>query len=71
MGVRVLLDDRPERAGVKFHDAELVGYPLRAVIGKRTKETGQIELQRRRDGVDDTVNVDTAADTVVEMLQDL
>jgi prolyl-tRNA synthetase len=71
MGIRVLLDDRSERAGVKFHDAELVGYPLRAVIGKRTKETGQIELQRRRDGVDDTVSVDTAADTVVEMLQDL
>jgi prolyl-tRNA synthetase len=70
-GVPVMLDDREERAGVKFNDAELIGYPLRAVIGKRSKESGEIELQVRRDGRDLRVSGAAAADEIQEILQTL
>ncbi len=46
-GLEVLLDDRDERAGVKFADADLIGIPLRAVIGKSYLDRGELELQRR------------------------
>jgi len=45
-GVDVLLDDRPERAGVKFKDADLLGIPWRVVVG-RDAAKGQIELKQR------------------------
>ncbi len=48
-GHDVLLDDRPERAGVKFKDADLIGIPWRVVVG-RGASTGQVELVRRADG---------------------
>ena len=47
-GIDVLLDDRDERAGVKFKDADLVGYPVRVVIGKGLA-SGNIEMRARRD----------------------
>ncbi len=50
-GCETILDDRDERAGVKFKDADLIGHPLRIVVGRKTAETGEVELQRRRDGV--------------------
>jgi prolyl-tRNA synthetase len=46
-GVEVLLDDRDERPGVKFKDADLIGLPLRVTIGKALAQ-GQIELTVRR-----------------------
>jgi prolyl-tRNA synthetase len=42
-GFEVLLDDRDERAGVKFKDADLIGIPFRVTVGKRVAE-GQVEL---------------------------
>ena len=48
-GVEVLYDDRDERAGVKFNDADLIGIPLRLVVGERSLAQGGMEL-RRRDG---------------------
>ena len=48
-GVECLLDDRDFRPGVKFKDADLVGIPLRAVIGGRSLKDGQIEFKWRRD----------------------
>jgi prolyl-tRNA synthetase len=48
-GVEVLFDDRDERPGVKFKDADLIGIPLRVVIGKGYLRTGALELQRRVD----------------------
>ena len=42
-------DDRDERPGVKFNDADLVGFPVRAVVGKKGVELGQAELSLRRD----------------------
>jgi prolyl-tRNA synthetase len=45
-GIDVLLDDRDERAGVKFKDAELIGVPFRIAIGKKLAE-GKVELLNR------------------------
>lgn len=48
-GVEVVIDDRDERAGVKFKDADLIGFPLRITVGKKTLETGQVELKCRQE----------------------
>ena len=49
-GVDALLDDRKERAGVKFKDADLIGYPIRITISKMTLETGEAEVKIRKTG---------------------
>ncbi len=49
-GADVLLDDRKERAGVKFKDADLIGYPLRITVGPKAIEENQIEVKVRRTG---------------------
>ena len=49
LGVDVLLDDRSERAGVKFKDSELLGIPWRVVVGRGAAE-GQVELVQRSTG---------------------
>jgi prolyl-tRNA synthetase len=46
-GIEVLLDDRDERAGVKFNDADLLGIPWRVVIGEKNLSGGMVELKRR------------------------
>jgi len=48
-GIEVLYDDRQERAGVKFNDADLTGVPVRVVVGKRALAEGKIELSLRAD----------------------
>ncbi len=47
-GLRPLLDDRDESAGVKFNDADLIGLPLRLVVGEKLLATGEVELKPRR-----------------------
>ncbi|MHB1406563.1 MAG: proline--tRNA ligase [Desulfitobacteriaceae bacterium] len=49
-GVEVVIDDRDERPGVKFKDADLVGYPLRITVGSKALANGQIELRTRKTG---------------------
>jgi len=49
-GIDVLLDDRDERPGVKFNDADLIGCPYHVVIGEKGLKEGQIELKDRRTG---------------------
>jgi len=51
MGIEVLLDDRKERPGVKFKDAELIGIPKRITVGKKIKEKGLVELTERKSGL--------------------
>ena len=63
-GVDVLLDDRKERAGVKFKDADLIGYPIRITISKTTLETGEAEVKIRKTG--DVLQV-PLAETAVEV----
>ena len=47
-GKNILLDDRDERAGVKFKDADLTGIPLQVIIGKEFLNKGVVELKSRR-----------------------
>lgn len=68
-GVEVLYDDREERAGVKFKDADLIGIPLKAVIGRHTRETGQIEIQSRADGSKQAVAPEDAVHALRGMIQ--
>ncbi|NPB09946.1 MAG: proline--tRNA ligase [Thermodesulfobacteria bacterium] len=49
-GLEVLWDERPERPGVKFKDADLIGIPYKLVVGKRFKKEGQVEVKERRSG---------------------
>ncbi len=49
-GVEVLYDDRDERPGAKFNDADLLGIPYRITVGKTFKQEGKIELRERRSG---------------------
>ena len=46
-GVETVLDDRDERPGMKFKDADLIGYPLRVTISEKSLAAGQVELKRR------------------------
>ena len=66
-GVDVLLDDRRERAGVKFNDCDLIGYPVRVAIGPKTIELGSIEVKVRRSG--ELVNF--ARDTYLKGVQEM
>lgn len=66
-GVDVLLDDRRERAGVKFNDCDLIGYPVRIAIGPKTLESGSIEVKLRRTG--ELINF--ARDTYLKGVQDM
>ena len=66
-GIDVLLDDRRERAGVKFNDCDLIGYPVRIAVGPKTIENGSIEVKVRRTG--ELVNF--ARDTYLKGVQDM
>jgi hypothetical protein len=65
-GVDVIIDDRPDRVGVKFSDAELVGIPFRITIGKRGLATGTAELTDRATGETVSVPLDDLAKHVRE-----
>tara|TARA_Y100000588_G_scaffold97414_2_gene105726 strand:- start:26424 stop:28145 length:1722 start_codon:yes stop_codon:yes gene_type:complete len=57
-GVDVLIDDREERAGVKFNDADLIGCPVRITVGSRGLENGTVEVKRRAAEEKEDVAVD-------------
>jgi prolyl-tRNA synthetase len=67
-GTEVIIDDRAERAGVKFRDAELTGIPLRVTVGKRGLAEGVVEITRRETGETVKVSVDGAVAHVREAL---
>ncbi|MBD2870066.1 proline--tRNA ligase [Paenibacillus arenilitoris] len=58
-GIETLLDDRDERPGVKFKDADLIGIPIRIVVGKRAAE-GLVELKRRSEADAETLSLEEA-----------
>ena len=70
-GFDVIIDDRDERPGVKFKDADLIGFPLRVVVGKGYLRTGKLELQVRRDGSKSEVETASLAASVGEALAEL
>jgi prolyl-tRNA synthetase len=56
-----LLDDRDERPGFKFKDADLLGIPYRVTVGKGYKKNGMFEIRTRRDGATEELSpTDTA-----------
>ncbi len=67
-GVDVLLDDRAQRAGVKFKDADLIGFPLRVVIGGKGLQEGLIELKWRTAAEPIKVPVADAVATILKQL---
>ena len=66
-GLSILLDDRDASPGEKFADAELVGVPLRATVGRRTLEGGEVEVQIRRGREARSVALDGAAAAIAEL----
>ncbi len=69
-GLEVLLDDRDERPGSKFKDADLIGIPYRITVGKTWEKEGKVELRTRRDGATSLLEYDQAASTITTMVQD-
>ena len=69
--LEALLDDRAAGAGEKLTDAELLGCPLRIVVGKRTLAEGQVEAQERRTGTEHRLDVADAAHRAGEILSSL
>ena len=63
MGVEALLDDRRERAGVKFKDSELMGIPMRITVGKKISD-GEVEFKLRTGGENETIKIEEAKDRV-------
>ena len=68
-GAEVVLDDREGTAGVKFADADLIGFPVQAVIGKRGLQSGTVDLKLRATGERSTVPVADASRSVLELLE--
>ncbi|MGZ8635613.1 MAG: proline--tRNA ligase [Actinomycetota bacterium] len=67
-GVEVALDDREETAGVKFADADLVGYPVQVVVGKRGVKAGTADLKVRATGERSTAPLAEAGAAVMDLL---
>lgn len=64
-GIEVLMDDRDERPGVKFKDSDLIGIPLRVVIGKDAVQ-GRVEFVERKSGLKEIVTFETACERIIE-----
>ncbi len=67
-GVEVLLDDRDERPGSKFKDADLIGIPLRLTVGKKYVKEGVVEIRQRASGNVTEVQLNKVAATVADMI---
>ena len=69
-GVDVLFDDRKARPGVKFKDGDLVGIPLRVVIGGRGLKEGNVEIKWRTAEGPDKIPVEEGVATLLRMLEE-
>ncbi len=69
-GIEVILDDRDERAGVKFKDADLIGIPLRITIGKKSLSDGKIEVKLRRSGEVKCLAMDRVEDFIINYVNE-
>jgi len=67
-GVEVILDDRDERPGVKFKDADLVGFPIRIALGEKSLAKGEVEI-KPRDGAFQAVKIDEAVAEVLKRVR--
>ena len=69
-GIDALLDDRDCRAGVKFKDADLIGIPLRVVVGQRGLQEGKLEIKWRWEKEATKISLDDAAETLAELIRE-
>ncbi len=67
-GIEVLLDDRDERAGVKFKDADLIGIPVRVTVGKKALQQGNVEIKLRSEQKAQPIPISSAVDKTAEMV---
>lgn len=66
-GIEVLMDDRDERAGVKFKDADLLGIPFQVILGEKNLKEGLVEIKERKTRLAVRARVDEAVKTMLEM----
>ncbi len=69
LGIEVILDDREERAGFKFKDADLIGYPFKVVVGERGLKKGVVEFKSRRGDLKEEIEADRAAERIKEGIE--
>jgi prolyl-tRNA synthetase len=67
-GIDVLLDDRAERPGVKFKDADLIGCPFRITVGLRGVKEGVVEFKRRHEKSLEKISKDSCVETILEII---
>ena len=67
--LEAVLDDREERAGAKFADADLIGYPVQVTVGKRGIEAGTVDLKLRATGERTTASLEGATAAVRALLE--
>ncbi|MCE5212341.1 MAG: proline--tRNA ligase [Deltaproteobacteria bacterium] len=69
-GIEVIFDDRDERAGVKFKDADLIGIPLRITVGRKDLAQGNVELKIRRTGENKLLSLEEAVSHVKGIIEE-
>jgi prolyl-tRNA synthetase len=67
-GIAVLFDDRDERAGVKFNDADLIGFPMRVTVGEKALQGGMVELKPRKESENQLLPIDAVVERVQILL---
>src|SRR3989338_4571398 len=70
LGVNALLDDRDERSGVKFKDADLIGIPVRIIIGTKTLSQNTVEFQKRHDKSICAIPIEGVVHTILKFLKE-
>ena len=71
LGVEVVIDDREVAAGVKFNDADLIGFPVQAVVGKRGVKAGTVDLKVRATGEKTQAPLIAATESIAVLLSGL
>jgi prolyl-tRNA synthetase len=69
LGVEVVFDDRDERPGIKFKDADLIGVPLRVTVGEKKVVKGLVELKNRRTGETKDVKIKDSVDRLMKEIE--
>jgi prolyl-tRNA synthetase len=64
----VLMDDREERAGVKFKDADLIGIPTQVILGEKALREGLVEIKDRKNRETVKVHIETAVDNITALM---
>ncbi|MFC2149413.1 proline--tRNA ligase, partial [Candidatus Auribacterota bacterium] len=66
--IDVVIDDRPDSPGVKFKDADLMGFPIKLIIGPKNLKEGKAEIKLRKDGTSIVVDLDQAVPKIKELI---